>query len=366
MILRKNALLKGRDLFFTPEKNHPDLVAVTPRLALPINWLPAGVMYDTFSRINDYTLSLALNETLKEYKIKKYMLINSFNPLYGRFLNLKVKPAMNIYQSVDNISHSSYVNKHGPRLEEEYIRKADFTVVTSSELQRLKSEISEDVFLLPNAANISIFQRAVTENLEKPEEISALPSGKKVICYMGNICHRLDYELLIKVATSHPDKILLMVGPFANELFRTSGLADLPNVRFTGRKMMDDLPPYVKYSHCCIIPFLCNELTKSIYPLKINEYLAAGKPVVSTNFSRDIASFSEVAYISNTADEFVANIDLAINDDSEEKITERMNFTSGNTWEARALDFMKIMDEYIGEGEVTRKVKRKAGIQPLS
>ena len=53
MTLRRNALLKGKDLFFTPDKNHPNLITVTPRLTLPINWLPSGWIYDSFSRFND-------------------------------------------------------------------------------------------------------------------------------------------------------------------------------------------------------------------------------------------------------------------------------------------------------------------------
>lgn len=364
--LRRNALLRGKDIFFTPDKNHPGLVAVTPRLALPINWLPAGVLYDTFSRMNDYMLSLALNETVREYKIRKYVLVNSFNPLYGRFLSLKVKPALNIYQSVDNISHSAYVQKHGPRLETEFVRKADFTIVTSSELQRLKSEVSGDVFLLPNAANITNFQRALTEDLPKPQEVAGLPADTKVICYMGNICHRLDYKLLVDTATRHAEKMLLMVGPFANDQFRTSGLADLPNVRFTGPKTLNELPAYLKYSHCCIIPFQCNELTKSIYPLKINEYLGAGKPVVSTNFSRDIASFSEVAYISDTTDAFVANIDVAIREDNAEKVANRLSFCAGNTWDSRAEDFMELLNRHTSVNKAPRRIKPTAGIRPLS
>lgn len=363
VVLRKNALLKGKDLFFSPDKNCPNLVTVTPRLTLPINWLPPGWIYDAFSRFNDYTLSRALNDTLEAYKIKKYVLVNSFNPLYGRFLNLRQKPAMNVYQSVDDINHSDYVNKHGPRLENESIMNADLTLVTSSELKRLKSDLSEDVFLLPNAANTSIFNKAVKEDLPVPDEIRVLPGDKKIICYMGNICHRLDYELLIKVAKGHPDKILLMVGPFANDQFKTSGLADLPNVHFTGKKLLDELPPYLKYSHCCLIPFLCNDLTRSIYPLKINEYLGAGKPVVATCFSQDIASFDSVAYISKDHEEFVANIDRAIDEDSEQKIIGRLNFSSGNTWEARAIAFVELVNEHLAKA-VKARPKRKRIVNP--
>jgi glycosyltransferase involved in cell wall biosynthesis len=366
IVMRKNALWSGKDLFLRPDKAHPNLVVVTPRLTLSINWLSPGVLYDAFSRINDAALSMAINETCKSFKIEKYIFVNSFNPLFGRYLNLSVKPLVSIYQSVDDITQSKYVSKHGPRLEEYAIRNADLTIVTSSELKRLKSGLSPDVVLLPNAANTTVFNSAVTDDLQKPSELSTLPAGKKVICYTGNICHRLDYELLIKVAKYHADKILLMVGPFANDLYKKSGLNDLPNVIFTGRKALNELPAYLKHSHCCVIPFACNKLTKSIYPLKINEYLSAGKPVVSTNFSVDILSFGEVAHISASHSEFVSSIDSAIREDSPELSQKRVSFSSYNNWDARARHFIDLTMDYLGENDVPgRKPKQRAGAQPV-
>lgn len=363
--LRRNALWRGKDLFLRPDKNHPNLVVVTPRLTLSINWLPPGMLYDTFARINDRALSIAVNETCRTFGVKKYIIVNSFNPLIGRYLSLDEGPILKIYQSVDDISQSQYVNRHGIRLEEDAIRNADFTIVTSTELKRLKSTISDDVYLLPNAANTAVFNRAASDDVEKPEELRWLPADKKIICYTGNICHRLDYELLVKVAKYHADKVLLMVGPFANDRYRRSGLADMPNVIFAGRKPLDELPAYLKYSHCCIIPFLCNQLTKSIYPLKINEYLSAGKPVVSTNFSPDILSFQHVAAISNTHDEFVANIDTVIQCDNPARREERVLFSAGNNWEARARHFIEITVKYLGEHDVPRRrrPKYRAGVQ---
>jgi glycosyltransferase involved in cell wall biosynthesis len=344
---RKNALIGGKDLFFTPEKNYPDLVAVTPRLTLPINWLPAGGIYDLLSLVNDRILAKALRETVKTYGIKKFVFINSFNPLFGKYLPKTFTPALTVYHCVDDISQSEYVARHGTRLEEEQIRKAGLTVVTSSELKRLKSAISSHVHLLPNAADVSLFQRAVTDDLPMPEEIRKIGPEKKIICYTGNICHRLDYELLQKIAQTHRDKVLLMIGPLANDNYKKAGLDRMQNVVFTGRKKIGELPAYLKYSHCCIIPFLCNQLTRSIYPLKINEYLSAGKPVITTEFSEDIANFKGIAAVSADHASFLKNIETSVAEDSEAGVRERVQYAAGNSWPARAKQFIDIMNGYL-------------------
>jgi glycosyltransferase involved in cell wall biosynthesis len=351
---RKNALLRGTDIFKVCDPQYPNLLAVTPQLILPVNWLPSGFMYEALCKVNDGILSKALNRVLKIFAVKNYILINSFNPLLGRYCSLDVKPTLNVYQSVDDISQAPYMEKHGPRLEDEAIKKADFTIVTSSELKRLKSAISPNVILLPNAANVALFQKAVRQDLSVPPEIQNIPAHKKIICYTGNICHRLDYELLVKIARMHSDKILLMVGPVTNPGPATSGLDKLPNVIFTGRKKIEELPAYLKYSDCAIIPFLCNQLTKSIYPLKINEYLSAGKPVVTTNFSDDILSFKNVAAVSENHADFLRHIDKAIETDSETKIEERVQFASANNWEARAHHFIDITGEFLKHSDDRR------------
>ncbi len=346
IIKRKKALLKGEDIFTNPDRAYPNLVAVTPKLILPINWLPQGFLYRTLSRINDALVYKAIGKTIADYSIKKYIFINSFNPLFGKYFPQIFKPYLNIYHCVDDISKSTYVSKHGARLENEAVAKADLTLVTSMELLRLKSMHSSHVIYLPNAADVLLFQRAVNEDLPVPPEIKKIEEGKKIICYTGNICHRLDYQLLAKIALKHTDKMLLMIGPLANDNYKKAGLDKMQNVIFTGKKSIEELPTYLKHSHCCVIPFLCIPLTKSIYPLKINEYLSAGKPVVTTNFSEDIANFGNVAFVSNDHEQFLNNIEVALSSDNKEKAASRVYYAASNSWSARAKQFMEILNNH--------------------
>jgi glycosyltransferase involved in cell wall biosynthesis len=348
---RREALFLGSDFFVMPDENNPNLFAVTPRITLPVNWLPKGSLYNICSGWNDAGMEKTLNHLLRIFAIKKYVLVNSFNPLIGYDLSLKVSPALTIYQSVDDIRQAPYLHKHGPRLERDWIRKADFTLVTSTELKRTKSVHTSNVFLLPNAADAALFRQAVREDLAMPPEIRQLTIGKKIIAYLGNICQRLDYELLMKVANTHQDKILLMIGPFTKNDHGVSRLRAVGNVVFTGPKKINELPGFLKYSDCCIIPFLCNQLTKSIYPLKINEYLSAGKPVVTTRFSEDIAGFQPVVHIGNNHDEFITLISQSIETDTESLKIERMLFAASNTWEARAHSFIDLTVDFLKHDE---------------
>jgi glycosyltransferase involved in cell wall biosynthesis len=347
IVRRKSALLNGNNIFTQPDKDYPNLTAVTSRLILPINWLPQGFLYNTFSRWNDAVMLRAIQTTVKTYSIKKFAFINSFNPLLGKYFPKSFNPFLTIYHCVDDISKSAYISKHGTILEDETVQRADLTMVTSMELKRLKSNHSSHVYYLPNAADVALFQKAVYEDLPKPEVLQGIT--KKIICYTGNICHRLDYTLLVKIAEKHSDKILLMIGPFANDNYKKAGLDKMTNVVFAGRKSIEELPGFLKYSDCCIIPFLCIPLTKSIYPLKINEYLSAGKPVVTTNFSEDIANFGEVALVSTTHEAFLDNISRAIDTDNGDRLKERVKYSSTNSWSYRAKQFFEIVDKHVKE-----------------
>jgi glycosyltransferase involved in cell wall biosynthesis len=338
---RKEALLQGKKVFSNPNGLPSKLTIVTPQLTFPINSLPAGQVYDRLAAINDKIILKVLRKLIREYDVRDYIYLNFFDPYFLQQLPSDFHPARTVYQSMDDISQVPYSRRHGLRLEEKIIRNFDYTLCTSKELVRLKSTFSPNVYFHPNAADISIFAKAVTDNLTRPSD---LPAGnKKIIGFTGSIEYRSDFDLLKKIALKHADKVLFFVGPVNTDEHRTSGLDQLPNVVFAGPRKIEELPAYLRYFDVTIIPYRKTILTKSIYPLKINEYLAAGKPVVATHFSEDIYSFREVAYVTNTHDEFLAAIDVAINNDDPTAMAARLKVAASNTWTARVEQFWEII-----------------------
>ena len=314
---------------------------ITPPLVYPINFLPEGKIYKRLSAVNNFILLKTLRKTLIQHNIKEYIFINFFDPFFLRNIPDSLKPVRFIYQCMDDISQVAYTRRHGIRLENEIVQNADIVLCTSRELTKLQSQLSSHVYFHPNGADVELFKTAATQVLSRPEGMNF--GDKKIIGFTGSIEYRTDFELLYKTAVYHKDKILYMVGPVAGDEHLKCGLTKLPNVVFEGPKHLHQLPAYLQYFDCCIIPYKINKLTASIYPLKINEYLAAGKPVVATHFSDDIFSFRNHAYITDSHDEFITAIDKAIEENMINKKVARMEAASANSWEKRVEEFWKII-----------------------
>lgn len=340
---RKKALLHGKEIYSNPPALPTNITVVTTRLTLPINFLPKGFLYKALSSVNDKIVLNTIRKTIKDFNITNFVYINFFDPYFVRKLPPDIKPFRSVYQSMDDISQVAYSNRHGTRLEEEIVSNFDYTLCTSKELTRLKSQFSKNVYFHPNAADTAIFKRAFTEEIPRPIELKDI--NTKIIGFTGSIEYRSDFELLKKIAEFHHDKTLVFVGPIQTDEHSKLGLDKMPNVRFLGPRHITELANYLKYFDCVLIPFVKNTLTRSIYPLKINEYLAAGKPVIATHFSEDIYSFHDVAYVKDTHEEFINAINTAIAEDNHERQLSRIKVAEQNTWTARVERFWEIVKE---------------------
>jgi glycosyltransferase involved in cell wall biosynthesis len=297
------------------------------------------------ANLNDRALYKSIKKALKQMGLGDFILINAFNPLY---LNHPPNdPALKayVYQSQDNIrALERYLKKHGAGAEIMAIRNSDLSIATSKQLQKDLTDLSgKKVEYLPNAADFELFKKAYLEPLGLPEDLKGI--AHPIIGYTGNICHRIDYEKIKAICMAHPDKNVVMIGPRNHAGHTSLDLDAIPNLYFLGPKKLEILPAYLAHFDLLILPFLRNEVTKSIYPLKINEYLASGKPVVATPFSEDIQSFGHLISLHQNDQDFVKAIERELQEDSPEKRHQRHQEASINTWDARVKSFWALLGQ---------------------
>jgi glycosyltransferase involved in cell wall biosynthesis len=322
-----------------------EFYSVTPPYTLSVNFIKNVTLYNALSAINHYVFNRFLQKLITDFNIKHYVVINSFNPfLLVPFPKLSPAPLVKIYRCIDEMSEVDYIARHGVRLEREAVKSYDFTIATSTPIWRRLKGIQPNTYLVPNGADTDMFETAL-QDLPMPSDLPK--NGKKNVVFVGNMNkHRMDYGLVVKAAQACPELNFIAIGPYKQQDYVEFGFDTLPNVFFIGPRKMGTLPAYLKYAHCTLIPYLKNGLTAGIYPLKMNEYLAAGQPVVCTNFSEELNHFSEVIYIADSEQEFIAAIKKAVNEHTSELIALRQNVAAKNKWSYRMAQIRALIQEY--------------------
>ena len=307
-----------------------------PPLVFPVNFLPEGALYKTLLTFNAWLLRRTVKRALKKLNMQ-HELINftSFNPGMGLMTGRTFNEKTLIYHCYDEIKGAPYwLSKHGLRLEAGFMKMADAVIVTSQGLYDSKKDFCKQCFIVKNAVKVDLFKKG----------FNPLPgTGKTVVGYVGTVDDRSDYELLQYLFTAMPDAEFVFVGRILSERGKDI-LSKYPNVKIEGPKMPEQLPPYLQTFSVGIIPFVKDDFTKGIYPMKINEYLAAGLPVVSTAFG-DIADFADLVKITDDKEAFLQHVLSEIASDTPEKRTARLKTAENNTWDKRAEELSNVIEQ---------------------
>ncbi|ACF12853.1 glycosyl transferase group 1 [Chloroherpeton thalassium ATCC 35110] len=337
---------------YQPFADFPNLSVVSPAPTLVINFLPKSVLYDLAENFVNRHIWKTLNRVLSAQGISKFIYINSFDPCFSRIYT-PFEVALKVYHSVDNIAGERYIARHGVRREQEFAKIADLTISTSLALTEKLRALNPKSHFVPNAADYALFSRPCAG---EPKAFEKIPKPR--VLYMGNIGLRIDYDALEDLAKNHPEWQLVFVGPKDPREFRGQALEALPNVWFLGAKPYAELPDYAHAADVCLIPFIPNDLTKFIYPLKINEYLGTGKPVVTSRFA-DLTEFETTVQIYESPEMLYDAIMQAVKENSPEKEAARKKVASANTWEERGKRFDKILEDGLRERSQIEKSQLK-------
>lgn len=332
--LRLKACLSTRPVM----KSKGNVSVLIPPAVVPTNFLANGKSYKKLQGWNHRMVSKRVNRFLLQENWGSYNYINSYNYHFPFLQNYLIgQQANRVYHCVDPIV-KPYTVKHGLRNQEKAVESADIVISTAPQLQR-EWETKKPSFLVPNAVNYNHFsspQKYVTK-------IRSL--GNNIVGYFGVIERRIDYELLIHTFKANPDWTLIMAGPI-DENFVPDEIKSMKNVHFTGKYTYAELPSLIYSVDVTIIPFRTDEASKSIYPLKLYEYMSTGKPIVCTQFNPDLLiPISDKVHIANRAEDLDDAIEKALKDKGVEGQLKRRLFASKNTWADRAQNFLNYLSK---------------------
>lgn len=306
---------------------------LTPPPVLPINWIKWKNPYRVLLQLNSQLIKASIKKALQTLEMDNPTVVNGYNPFFGLPLAGAFEEALNIYFCYDEINGDEFYRFHGPEIEKDYIRKADGMIVTSDGLLESKCPLHRNCYVVKNGVDFELFN-SVSDHVPQNET--------KVAGYTGSIDERFDIGLMEYVVKELSDIQFVFIGRITN-LEAKRKLEHFPNVHFTGGKRPEEVPQLLKDVDVCIIPYIKNELTRGVYPLKVNEYLAAGKAVVMTDFSRLNDLQEHVKAVSGKED-FAKAIRSEMLDDSREKRESRIKKAKENSWENKAEEFSDVVD----------------------
>ncbi len=305
---------------------------LSPPPVLPINLIPSHGLFVKLLRINARIVESEIKKAVQKLKIKDPIIVSGFNPYYGTMLAGRLDEVLNIYYCYDEIA-TGWNSHHGVLIENDYINKADIVITTSENLFHSKSCKTKDCYLIKNGVDFNRFNKHAGKVRD---------AKKKVIGYTGSIDDRFDIDTMKYLIENLPEVEFLFAGRTPDEnAFRI--LSKFSNTRWLGAKKPEEIPAIIGDIDLGVVPYLKNEYTRCVYPLKFNEYLAVGKPVVSSDFA-NLPEFNPFIHFASSKDSFLYAVKEELNNDNEIKKEERIKFASGNSWQKRAEDFSSIIE----------------------
>ncbi len=255
-------------------------------------------------------------------------------------------PIAIVYDCMDELSAFAGAPPSLKEYEAELFRRADVVFTGGRTLFDSKRALHPHVHLFPSSVDVPHFARA-RQPVPEPGDQAGIPHPR--LGFFGVIDERMDYALVSDVARMRPDWHIVLLGPTAKV-----DAAELPraaNIHYLGVKPYAALPDYIAGWDVALLPFARNDATRFISPTKTPEYLAAGKPVVSTSIRDVVEPYGRqgLARIANTADDFVAAVEAALRDDGSERRRLGDAFLAQMSWDATWQRMQELLRQAIAE-----------------
>lgn len=304
----------------------------------PSNFIKNRQLFKLVNDINVWIFTRSLKNALSKLGMEEPVVVNAFNCYFGWPMLGRLNEKGAIYYCYDGMS----TEMHGERAlvyDEEFSKRASGVIVTSDHLLQEKMRWNPKTFLVKNGVDIHLFLPFAKSNPRSTD--------RKKVGYIGSIDERFDIETVEFAIQKMPGVDFELIGDLRNmEVYRA--LSKYPNVQFGAAVASTVVPELLSKCDVGMIPYRMNEVNKNIYPLKINEYLAVGVPVVLNRFA-SLPEFEGLVSFVENREEFVRCLQDELENDSSVRISKRIEFAKMNSWEQRTEQFSKAIDSIVFE-----------------
>jgi glycosyltransferase involved in cell wall biosynthesis len=314
-----------------------------------LNLVPWREKYSLANRFDCWVTAILIRRAVR--RLQKPVVLWLYDPCSSRMAG-KCDEEIAVYDCVDDYAEQVGSNPRRRALvvteDQRAAERAQLVFATTNDLCRRKRLINSNTHLVPNAGDFGHFSAAADPVLAAPE---VRDLSRPVLGFAGNfLASKVDFGLIEKVARARPDWTLLLVGPARPESADVlASLARLPNVNWVGFKPYADLPAYVAAFDIALIPYVANDYTRNCFPLKLYEYLAAGKPVVASGLP-ELAGMEPDVVLTEGLDEFVVAVEEALRQREDGDRRRRVQRAAGNTWEMRTEKLLDLIASELDAG----------------
>ena len=248
-----------------------------------------------------------------------------------------------VYDCVDR--HSAYGGLMDPALvdamELELAKKADMVFATAKALHARLAAVNPRAECIPNGANFERFVKAA-----EPQSAPAdFPAGDgPVFCFVGALQACIEYGFIVHAAKARPDWRFVFLGRKVAGV-DLSALEALPNCHFLGLRPNEQLPAYLAQCDVCLNLFDNSDLSRDVSPLKFFEYLATGKPIVSTPQPQQVLQYAGDIRIADTPEAFLRACEQALGDGTPERTARRIELGRACAWDSRVAQMERSLRE---------------------
>ena len=235
-----------------------------------------------------------------------------------------------VYDCMDELSLFKGAPPALTQRERRLFERADVVFTGGQSLYEHKRNQHHNIHPFPSSVDVNHFAHA-RDLVDDPPDQAAIPHPR--VGYFGVVDERLNYDLLREMADARPDLQFVMIGPVVKVDF--NDLPKRPNIHWLGGKQYTELPNYLAGWDVAMMPFALNDSTRFISPTKTPEYLAAGKPVVSTSIRDVVKPYGQqgLAWIADTSAEFLYAIDRARASDRGARVAHADAFLADLSWD---------------------------------